>query len=144
MGGDAAHHGGAFRPTPHLPLPESLTPSPFEAPTSRGVCPGAFFEPIHPLASSGDYKTTPFYELSPMMNAFLPDAITTVSKMQLFDASPDVFVIIAHDASLLDVVPFYPKGELTGWDGTEDKAVGTWRFLRDFGDAVEFLKVKGN
>jgi hypothetical protein len=96
------------------------------------------------LASSGDYKTTPFYELSPMMNAFLPDAITTVSKMQLFDASPDVFVIIAHDASLLDVVPFYPKGELTGWDGTEDKAVGTWRFLRDFGNAVEFLKVKGN
>jgi hypothetical protein len=79
-----------------------------------------------------------------MMNISLPDAITTVSKMQVFDASPDIFVIIAHDASLSNMVPFFPKGELTRWDGTEDKAVGTWRFSRDFGNAVEILNAKGN
>jgi hypothetical protein len=143
MGGDTAHHGGEFRPTRFLPLPEYITPSPFEAPNSRGVCPGAFFEPIHPssVTSSGNYRTTPFYELSPMMNDFLPDAQATVSKMQLFDASPDVFVVIAHDASLLDILPFYPKGELTGWEKTGDKIVGRWRFLKDFCKAVELLKV---
>jgi hypothetical protein len=143
MGGDTAHHGGEFRPTRFLPLPEYITPSPFEAPNSRGVCPGAFFEPIHPssVTSSGNYRTTPFYELSPMMNDFLPDAQATVSKMQLFDASPDVFVVIAHDASLLDILPFYPKGELNGWEKTEDKIVGRWRFLKDFCKAVELLKV---
>ena len=66
------------------------------------------------------------------MNVSLPDALTTVSKMQLFDASPDVLVIIAHDASLLDVLPFYPKGELTGWEKREMednlKAVGLGGF----------------
>lgn len=145
MGGDAAHHSGEFRPTPQLPLPESIAPSPFEPPSSRAVCPGAMFEPIHPakIASSGDYRTTPFYELSPMMNASLPDALTTVSKMQEFDASPNVLVVIAHDTSLLDVLPFYPKGELTGWEKTDNKAVGRWRFLKDFGKAVELQKAEG-
>jgi len=145
MGGDAAHHGGEFRPTPHLPLPEYIRPSPFDAPTSRAVCPGVIFEPIHPstIASSGDYKTTPFYELSPIMNVSLPEAITTVSKMQLFDASPNVFVVFAHDASLLDILPFYPNGELTGWEKTEHKAMGTWRFLKDFRKAVESSKADG-
>lgn len=74
------------------------------------------------------------------MNASLPDALATLSKMQLFDASPNVFVIIGHDASLLDVLPFYP-GELTAWEKTESKAVGMWRFLKDFGKAVELLKM---
>jgi hypothetical protein len=48
--------------------------------------------------------------------------------MQLFDASPDVLLVIAHDASLLDVLPFYPEGELTGWEATEGKDLGRWRF----------------
>lgn len=149
MGGDAAHHGGEFRPTHHLPLPEFITPSPFEAPISRGICLGAFFEPIHssthPSASypASDYKTTPFYALSSIMNDCLSDALNTLSKMQLFDASPDVFVVMAHDVDLLDVVPFFPEGELTGWEKTGNKVVGRWRFLKDFGKAVELLKAQG-
>jgi len=81
------------------------------------------------------------------MNVSLPDALTTVSKMQLFDGSPDVLVIIAHDANLLDVLPFYPKGELTGWEKREMednlKAVGAWRFLKVFGKAIELLGAEG-
>ena len=142
MGGDIAHHCGEFRPTPQLPLPEFITPSPFEAPTLGGVCPGALFEPIHPatISFSADYRMTPFYELSHMMNVSLPDALTAVSNMQAFDASPDVLVVIAHDAGLLDILPFYPKGELTQWEMTGNKAVGTWRFLIDFSKALELLK----
>jgi hypothetical protein len=69
MGGDAVHHNGEFRPNQHLPLPKSITPSPFEAPTSHSFCLGTIFEPIHPstLASSGNYKTTPFYKRNPLM-----------------------------------------------------------------------------
>lgn len=77
------------------------------------------------------------------MNVSLPDAEMTVSRMQLFDASPDVLVIVAHDASLLDVLPFFPKGELTGWEKTEMKALGRWRFLKDFIVAVEPVKMLG-
>ena len=78
------------------------------------------------------------------MNVSLPDALTTVAKMQLFDAFSDVFVVIAHNASLLDVLPFYTNGELTAWEKAEYKAAGTWRFLKDFGKAVDLLKAEGN
>jgi hypothetical protein len=149
IGGDAVHHNGELRPNQHLPLPKFITPSPFEAPTSHSFCLGTIFEPIQSstLASLRNYKTTPFYELDPLMNVSLPDALTTVSKMQHFDASPDVLVIIAHDANLLDVLPFYLKGELTGWEKREMednlKAVGAWRFLKDFGKAIELLGAEG-
>lgn len=134
LGGDSIHHCGALRPSSYLPLPDSITPSPFESPSSHGVCPGSLFESIHPatINSSGDYKTTPFYELAPHMNVDLPEAIKTVSKMQVFDASPDVLVVFAHDESIMDVLPIFPGGNLTGWEKTNYKKVGTWRFLKDF------------
>jgi hypothetical protein len=78
-----------------------------------------------------------------MMSVSLPDAEVTLSRMQPFDASPDVLVIIAHDASLLDVLPFYPEGKLTGWEETGVRDFGTWGFLKDFGVAVEFGKTEG-
>ena len=134
LGADSVHHAGELRPSSLLPLPDSITPSPFDSPSSHGVCPGSLFESIHPAAvnSSGDYKTTPFYELPPHANVDLPEAIKTVSKMQVFDASSDVLVVFAHDESLLDILPFFPGGELTGWEKTNYKSLGTWRFLKDF------------
>jgi hypothetical protein len=39
----------------------------------------------------------------------------TLEALKVFDASPDVFVIITHDSSLLDILEFYPKAGLTGW-----------------------------
>jgi hypothetical protein len=74
------------------------------------VCTGALFENIHPVKEvGGDYKTTPFYKASSIINVSIPDAEATVDKMQLFDGSPDVFVIIAHDGSLSDILPFFPS-----------------------------------
>ena len=58
------------------------------------------------------------------MNVSLPDALTTVAKMQLFDAFSDVFVVIARNASLLDVLPFYTNGELTAWEKTDTRLRG--------------------
>lgn len=145
MGGDAAHHNAQFRPTPHLPLPDTITPSPFEPPTSHSFCPGSIFEAIHPEAASGEgaYKITPFYKLNPVTNASLPEAETTLARMQLLDASPDVLVIIAHDASLLDLLDFHPA-ELNGWEKTKNKSLGRWRFLVDFKDALELARKERN
>jgi len=51
----------------------------------------------------------------------------------MLDASPDVFVIIAHDASLLDVLGFFPTADLAGWEMRPSKKdVSQWRFLNDF------------
>lgn len=154
MGGDAAHHGGEFRPSPYTPLPTFIVPSPLEAnPRSHVICPGAFFEAIHPLSTSsgstgegGDWRTTPFYELAPHMNVSMADAYDTLQKMQVFDASEDVFVVIAHDASLMGILPMYP--EELGWEGVEGKeggdtkTIGRWRFLRDFVKGVEAVQAR--
>jgi hypothetical protein len=121
----------------HLPLPESVQPSPFAINTLNSSCPGALFEECHPAkGTSKDYRTTPFYELNPAMNVSLPDAIESVNKMEAFDASPNVFVIIAHDTSLLDVLPFFPK-TINNWDSANYKSIGTWRFLKDFEGAIK-------
>ena len=36
MGGDIAHHGGEFRPTEYLPIPEKIVPNPMAAPFTKG------------------------------------------------------------------------------------------------------------
>jgi hypothetical protein len=59
--------------------------------------------------------------------------------MEIFDASPDVLVIIAHDNDMMDILPFFPK-TITGWDATDSKAVGTWKFLKDFETAAKANK----
>ncbi|KAH8924719.1 Metallo-hydrolase/oxidoreductase [Atractiella rhizophila] len=82
----------------------------------------------------GDYRTMPFYELSPIMNVDLDQALVSLERMKAFDAHQDVLVIVAHDSSLLDVLPLYPA-HLT-WGSGELKMIGRWRFLKDFEKAA--------
>ncbi|OKL55377.1 hypothetical protein UA08_09384 [Talaromyces atroroseus] len=125
LGGDVAHHPGEFRPTTSLPLPAQLDPSVLGKPQTASLCPGSIFEDIHPGRENGrDYRTTPFYELNAMGNASLPDAEASIAKMQNFDGSLEVFVVIAHDASLLDILPFFPE-KISNWDshGYKDRGI---------------------
>ena len=58
-----------------------------------------------------------------------------------------MFVNIAHNTSLLDILDFYPKAGLTGWEeGGEHsiKEIGKWRFLMDFQNAGGDLGVGGS
>jgi len=135
LAGDGAHHCGEFRPTLVTPLPDTISPSPLEPPTSASSCTCSLFQPIHPTPES--FRTTPFYEVSshqvedPVAKRVTLDAITA------FDASPDVLVILTHDASLLDVLEFFPKADLTGWEKLPSrKDIGQWRFLNDFRKSV--------
>ena len=143
LGGDAAHHCGEFRPTPLVPLPESISPSPFEPPKSLSSCPSSIFEPIHRSAadSKSDFRTTPFYEAAPIMETDALASRLTLEALKTLDSSPDVLVVIAHDSSLLNILGLYPdlKADLTGWEeggGRNTKGIGRWRFLKDFGKQV--------
>jgi len=137
MGGDAAHHNGQFRPTELIPLPEFIVPSPFEDHHSQSFCPGSVFESIHPAsASGGEYTTMPFYNLSSKTTASMTDGEATLAKLEVFDASADVLLAIAHDISMMEILPFLPA-QLNGWEKTDWKELNKWKFLQDFEKALE-------
>ncbi|TKA65209.1 hypothetical protein B0A55_09010 [Friedmanniomyces simplex] len=126
MGGDIAHHGGEFRPTKWLPLPDDIQPSPLVAPYAKAasVCPGSLFEAIHPKRSS----TEPYMLPNGPIHDNAETAVESLDKFTEFDAQENVFAMIAHDESLLDVVEFYPK-PANGWREKGWKEQGRWRFL---------------
>lgn len=134
MGGDGCHHTGSLRPNQYLPLPKELSPSPFSIPphAEGTICQGALLEAIRPSHSS----TEPYYaRLADATGRDVPEAEATIEKMIDFDASEDVFVIIAHDKGLLDVIDFFPK-KANEWKEKGWKDAGRWRFLEDFKGAL--------
>ena len=135
MGGDIAHHGGEFRPTQFLPRPENIVPNPLVAPYSKQgpVCPGSLFEAIHPNKSS----TEPFY--TPTTKGVHKDAQQakeSIDSLGEFDGHDNIFVNVAHDTSIYDVVEFFPK-VANGWSQKRWREEGLWRFLRDFDTGSE-------
>ncbi|KAL2821970.1 metallo-beta-lactamase superfamily protein [Aspergillus granulosus] len=142
LGGDIAHHAGEFRPSPQQPLPDEIYPSPLDSnpfdpqlpPLS--VCPGSVIEKLYPRKETHpDYTITPFYEPNPLMSASQPDALAAIEKLQVFDASAKVFVIIAHDVELRDFLPYFPN-KINNWDTAGYEPLVRWRFLKDFLQAV--------
>ena len=134
MGADGCHHAGSLRPNEHIPLPKAISPSPFSIPPylEGTICPGALLAAIHPKHSHRE----PYYRrLSPAESRDVAAAEAVIGEMIEFDASEDVFMIIAHDKSLMDVIDFFPK-EANQWKEKGWKEAGRWRFLEDFKDAA--------
>ena len=136
MGGDCAHHGGEFRPTPYLPLPHSISPNPL-SPASSRPCPGALFENMHRNKRADE----PFLEIADLPEGQriahdVGQATQSIRRMEEFDANGNVFTIIAHDPDLIHIVDVFPRGA-NEWrsKGWADK--GRWAFLKDFKQAVE-------
>lgn len=142
MGGDIAHHGGEWRPSTFLPLPEAISPHPF-MPSSCQGCPGAMFDSICPLSKTNNQRCEPFYEPARLEKGQIHHdvdvATASIHKMQEFDGQFDdsILVLVAHDESLLDAVDFFPK---TLNDFAEKGLVSKirWKFLRDFREAVDW------
>jgi hypothetical protein len=96
------------------------------------------FLSLHPSHSS----TEPFYKIALDENGQslayvdVESAKDTIAKMQRIHSCEEVLVIMAHDASLRDVLRYWPnpanQWQLEGW-----KAKGTWRFLADFVKGTE-------
>ncbi|PFH55225.1 hypothetical protein XA68_10334 [Ophiocordyceps unilateralis] len=135
MGGDGCHHMAELRPSPFRPLPHDLDPSPLR---NLPVCPGALFEPLlWPQSSSTSNepdRTRAIYDIATGPNAYHTnpaETTRTIAKLQEVDAADNVFVVIAHDHHLLDLVDFFPATLdhflVKGWP-----AASRWRFLADF------------
>ncbi|EGO53905.1 hypothetical protein NEUTE1DRAFT_103417 [Neurospora tetrasperma FGSC 2508] len=143
LGGDAVHHVGEMRPSKFKPLPEEVSPNPF-LPLSAGCdskCPGAALQKLLP---NPELPTKSFYEAArgEAWHHDVEQTIDTAGKLQEPDALDNVFVAIAHDDSLLDVVDFYPATMndfvKKGW-----VQKGHWRFLRDFRDRLTSKEERG-
>ncbi|KAL8712618.1 MAG: hypothetical protein Q9220_003149 [cf. Caloplaca sp. 1 TL-2023] len=143
LGGDCAHHAGEFRPSPSLPLPSTISPSPLPH-LHPNVCPGSLFIPIHRLydpsnrtSASDTPVSEPFFQCAAGGAHDVQKAQASVNKMASFDGREDVFVVIAHDAHVKDVVTLFPKGKANAWreEGWKEKV--RWRFLGDFEEAVK-------
>lgn len=139
MGGDACHHGGEYKPTEYLPLPKNIDPSPIKG---KSVCPGALFEKVHRDQSA----TKEFYVLAKNFPHVYDQAEQCIHDLQEFDAADNVFVIIAHDSTLLEKeagIEFFPKGTLNGWREKNLAEKVRWMFLKDFAVAAEEGKTQG-
>jgi len=136
MGGDIASHAGEFRPSKYLQLPLLISPNPLNR-SSPTPCPGHIFENIHPQKCGN----SPFYRMGtwPDGNPTNDDAEAAANsqqKLQLIDAnSNQVFVILAHDENIEDVIDLFPK-TVNQWKerGWGDEA--RWLFLGDFKEAI--------
>ncbi|KAJ9612578.1 hypothetical protein H2200_004175 [Cladophialophora chaetospira] len=134
MGADTAHHGGEFRPSEYLPLPKNIQPSPYKSRHATS-CPGHLFHSIH-----RNGKAEPYYRLHDAIPHNHAHAEESCSHMQEFDAVDNVFVIIAHDDTLLDKdvgIEWFPHGTLKDWKQRDLANKVRWAFLKDFTQAVE-------
>jgi len=138
MGGDACHHGGEFRPSKYMPLPTGILPDPLDR-HSVMPCPGELFEE---LLRDGD-RTKPFFAIYRGTGAVTSDpeeAEKTIEKVQEADADDKIFVVMAHDETIMGVVDFFPKYAndfvQKGWvKGSQ------WAFLKDFAVAIKQTKI---
>jgi hypothetical protein len=126
MGGDVCHHGGEFRPTEYLPLPKEISPS--MLPQLASICPGAVFQKLHPKNSA----TEPYYEVTNDFPHDVDQAVWCIRGTEEFDCHENVFVITAHDASLLDILKWFPNSSINDWKAADLAARGKWTFLGDF------------
>lgn len=137
MGGDVTHHGGEYKPNELVPIPDSIAPDPRRAPFSNGdcVCPGELYaQRNRRYARDEDRWRGPFLEWQREYSDDHEEAQRSVGMLRDFDAQDNVFVIAAHDGTLLDIVDFYPK-DAKQWREMGWKREAYWRFLRDFEEA---------
>ncbi|KAK0185991.1 beta-lactamase-like protein [Armillaria mellea] len=123
LGGDSCHHVGQLRPTADL--------------HTHFPCPS------HVLQSFRDRSitsyTTPLLTFPSEQSAYadLETARNTITKLGKLDASPDILVIIAHDATIPGVIDEFP-GSLNDWKAKGWKEKLTWAFLERDSPAFRF------
>ncbi|KAK0670243.1 beta-lactamase-like protein [Cercophora samala] len=139
LAGDAIHHVGELRPSPYLQLPEKISPSPFSIPaasSSKTVCPGSLrFSCLLPNGPTASFYM-PCTGHGSNWHHDVGELRETVRKLQELDCSDQILVCASHDESLHDIVEFFPAGTLDHFVEQGWKEKVTWRFLRDFGEAV--------
>lgn len=138
LGGDSCHFPGVLRPTEANPIPETFTrSSETKLPDSVSLpCPCTLWTNHHPRVQEKDQSCkTPFYVPSTDAGSFYldqPQALETISKLQALDANPNVFVTIAHDPTLGEILPKLESGQtVNDWKEKKYKSKARWGWLKE-------------
>jgi glyoxylase-like metal-dependent hydrolase (beta-lactamase superfamily II) len=135
MGADVAHHSAQLRPSIYRPLPKDIKPSPCPDKYAT-TCPGHIFEAVHPRKHAIDA----YYQVQSGIAHDRGQAAQTCGWMQEFDANDNIFVIIAHDKTLLDPqigIEWFPNGTLNDWKAKDYAYQVRWAFLKDLASALD-------
>jgi glyoxylase-like metal-dependent hydrolase (beta-lactamase superfamily II) len=133
LGGDICHFGGSFRPTQYVTLPADLSASEVgDMRCQSRHFPCSVFTDCHPDPENA--RTAPFYKPCSRSDSWYVNptqAQQSIEHLKAVDADDRVLVLIAHDPSLMDVLPFYPNGKLNNWRAAGWKMLLRWRFLNE-------------
>ena len=136
LGGDCAHHGCEIRPTPYLPLPSSIDPSPVPR-FHPSNCPGSVFAAVHRLHPSEEASIQPFVLANENAAHDVTAARESVRKLGEFDGHSNVLTMLAHDDSMTDIVGLFPHSSANEWQELAWREKGLWRFLKDLDGAID-------
>jgi hypothetical protein len=133
LGGDICHFGGSFRPTPLVPMPETLSLDEI-GPCEHHAMPvnTDIFTRCHP--DPENCATMPFYRVCSRRDSWYVDprlAGQSIARLETLDADDRVLVLIAHDPSVVEEAPFFPRASLNDWHATGLKYRLRWRFLKE-------------
>lgn len=133
LGADCCHTVGQIRPNQFRPLPDSVPVSILSSTTaaqgSQGRCLCGHLARLLQLApESGEPGA--FYNLSPALQEDLEKAKGTLEKLRAFDGREDVMIMLAHDATLLDVIDLFPRS-VNDWRSRGWANDARWKFLRE-------------
>ncbi|KAF7586585.1 hypothetical protein BBP40_008642 [Aspergillus hancockii] len=132
MGGDSCHHPGVLRPTRYLPLPPKVR-RPVSIPASHtSECRDG---KIPDRGRLSHYSCDSFFTVSPVLASDHARALETVEKIKELDASNKVFVILAHDTTLTDNIPFYPS-TINDWKAKGYHLKTRWLFCAELEEAL--------
>ncbi|KAJ7633720.1 beta-lactamase-like protein [Mycena rosella] len=131
LGGDTFHHVGEARPRPafqkNFPCPAHLLEE-----TKTSVSTEFFWSPNSSLGSFDILsRAQQFFSISDHPDSFYADPVisqVSLEKVATFDADPDFFVLVAHDASVVGALPYFPAS-LNGWKASKLKESTAWSFV---------------
>jgi hypothetical protein len=109
-----------------MPCPEQIVPHPLNPASNTPFCPGHAFAELQ--ESRGRKETDPVYE--PTFGLDIPLAIDTIKKLQELDCDDNIFVIIAHDSTVTNLVDHFPNA-LNAWKEKGWGQQARWAFLKD-------------
>lgn len=94
------------------------------------------FTSIHPSNHEDEKRTKPYYKASKAPGSaysFPEIANQSIEGLQEFDACEDVFVCLAHDPALFEVLPLINDGgkSINSWKEKGWKEKTRWMFLNE-------------
>ena len=132
LGADMAHFPGLYRPTPYVPMPDMLPTETKLDSRFQHPCPCSIFTACH--SDPANARTSPFYRVSQKKESWFEDgqvAQSGVDGLQEFDASDDVFVAVAHDPALKEVIGMFPVSSMSEWKAKGWAKRSHWHFVNE-------------